>query len=71
MASQTNARLAEIRSIAVDHADYDTHALHYIIHVVDGNYGHRNDADKLAAIQDIIDEDDGRPGIAEIADVLR
>lgn len=70
MAPQTNAQLAEIRSIALDHADYDTHALHYIVNVIDGHYPPKTDAEKLDAIRDVVDEDDGRAGIAEIAEVL-
>lgn len=63
-------KFEKISAIAHDFLDYDTHALHYILHVLDGHYGCRDDAAKLAAIQETCDIDEGRGGIAEIAAVL-
>jgi hypothetical protein len=63
----TVTQFEEVRRIASDFLDYDTSHLHYILHVLDGQYGCRDDAAKLAAIQEIIDTDEDRCGIAEIA----
>jgi hypothetical protein len=65
-----NAQLTEVRRIAMDYLDYDTSHLHSVLHILSDNdgYGPRtDDAAKLAAIQDVIDTDEDRCGMAEIA----
>jgi len=67
-------KLAQVQAVALDHLDYDTHGLHFILNVI-GEPGYLKrtltDADKIGEIRAACEEDDAdRPWAQEILAIV-